>query len=373
MKLNIQLENIISFKKLEKNRVLFHASSVGEINAFYPLIKATLEENIKVNISIFTKTGFEQAKKLFKNQENVNIYSFPLLNTFTWYSPQKAIFIYENDFWPQIFLLSKRTKTPIFIFDLKSSEVHIRKYKKYFYFYNFIFSLSKKIFVSNKGNLERLKETFPNLKSKFYYHPPLKVFKIFYIEDNLIKQIKKEKRIGIFKQKIFLFASFHDDEFNILEAILKKYEKKYIFLISPRHPYKTNNILKVLKNYKYYIPDKEKFLENPFYFLKKYKIIFLPYLGIQKYLYPLADITLVGGSFNKKGGHDILEPAYFQNIVLIGPSFENQVSNFDFVENVYIVNSLKEIKDFESLKNSKINIKVINKNLLRETIKLCLS
>ena len=87
----------------------------------------------------------------------------------------------------------------------------------------------------------------------------------------------------------------------------------------------------------------------------------------------MADITLVGGSFNKKGGHDILEPAYFQNIVLIGPSFENQISNFDFVENVYIVNSLKEIKDFESLKNSKINIKVINKNLLRETIKLCLS
>ncbi len=374
MKLNIRYENIISLKKLEKKRILFHASSVGEINAFYPLIKAALEENLKINISVFTKTGFEQAKKLFKNQKNVSIYSFPLLNTFTWYSPQKAILIYENDFWPQIFLLSRKTKTPIFIFDLRSSTKHIEKYKKYFYFYNFIFKTAKKIFVSNKESLEILKELFPKLKSKFSYHPSLKIFKIFYIEDELIKKFLREKVKKFLYQKVFLFASLHDDEYNILKIILEKYKGKYIFLISPRYPYNTKNILEVLKNYKFNIPDKKKFLEDPFYFLKKYKIIFLPYLGIQKYLYPLADITLVGGSFNKKGGHDILEPSYFQNIVLIGSSFENQIANFAFVKNIYIINSLNDFpENFESLKCSKINTSIINKNFLKETIRSCLN
>ena len=126
MKLNIRYENIVSLKKLEKKRILFHASSVGEINALYPLIKTALEENLKINISVFTKTGFDQAKKLFEGQKNINIYSFPILNTFTWYSPQKAIFIYENDFWPQIFLLSKKTETPIFIFDLMHLSIKSR-------------------------------------------------------------------------------------------------------------------------------------------------------------------------------------------------------------------------------------------------------
>ena len=38
--------------------------------------------------------------------------------------------------------------------------------------------------------------------------------------------------------------------------------------------------------------------------------------------YSLAFIVFVGGSF-KRGGHNLVEPAYFDNIILLGPDMSN--------------------------------------------------
>lgn len=38
--------------------------------------------------------------------------------------------------------------------------------------------------------------------------------------------------------------------------------------------------------------------------------------------YSLADVTFIGGSF-QRGGHNLLEPAHFGNIIILGPDMTN--------------------------------------------------
>jgi 3-deoxy-D-manno-octulosonic-acid transferase len=52
-------------------------------------------------------------------------------------------------------------------------------------------------------------------------------------------------------------------------------------------------------------------------------IFLLDSIGELASLYQLADIAFVGGSLVPRGGHNILEPAYFGRPILVGPYMEN--------------------------------------------------
>jgi len=52
---------------------------------------------------------------------------------------------------------------------------------------------------------------------------------------------------------------------------------------------------------------------------QKYNVFILNTLGELGQVYGLADIAFVGGSLAPKGGHNLLEPAFFSIPVLFGP------------------------------------------------------
>ena len=52
---------------------------------------------------------------------------------------------------------------------------------------------------------------------------------------------------------------------------------------------------------------------------QKYNVFILNTLGELGHVYGLADIAFVGGSLVPKGGHNLLEPAFFGIPVLFGP------------------------------------------------------
>ena len=72
-----------------------------------------------------------------------------------------------------------------------------------------------------------------------------------------------------------------------------------------------------------------------------------------------------------------MEPSYFEKIVFIGPSYENQIGNLNFVENICILENEKDFEDkllnLENLKKASIKEKdKIKRDTLRETLKKCL-
>jgi 3-deoxy-D-manno-octulosonic-acid transferase len=67
--------------------------------------------------------------------------------------------------------------------------------------------------------------------------------------------------------------------------------------------------------------------------------------------YSLADITFIGGSFKMKSriaGHNLLEPAYFENVIIVGPN----MGNFQNITNEMLENkACIQINTSEELKN----------------------
>ena len=54
-------------------------------------------------------------------------------------------------------------------------------------------------------------------------------------------------------------------------------------------------------------------------------------MGVLKDYYSISDIAVVGGTFDKMGGHNILEPVWAGIPVLYGPSFENVKESADYI------------------------------------------
>jgi 3-deoxy-D-manno-octulosonic-acid transferase len=52
-------------------------------------------------------------------------------------------------------------------------------------------------------------------------------------------------------------------------------------------------------------------------------VILLDSVGELAAVYALADVAFVGGSLVARGGHNILEPAYFGKAIIVGPHNEN--------------------------------------------------
>jgi 3-deoxy-D-manno-octulosonic-acid transferase len=76
-------------------------------------------------------------------------------------------------------------------------------------------------------------------------------------------------------------------------------------------------------------------------------VYLLDSVGKLNYFYNIADIVFVGGSMVRKGGHNILEPAYFGKPVIFGPYMFNfrQISGL-FLDNkaALLANNPEELK-----------------------------
>ena len=82
--------------------------------------------------------------------------------------------------------------------------------------------------------------------------------------------------------------------------------------------------------------------------------------------YSLADVTFIGGSF-KRGGHNLLEPAYFDNVIILGPdmsNFQNIADEMVRGESAVQIKNTQELQEkiffFLEKKNSKIAKKYSN-------------
>ena len=52
-------------------------------------------------------------------------------------------------------------------------------------------------------------------------------------------------------------------------------------------------------------------------------VLLLDSIGELSGLFPLADVVFMGGTLAARGGHNILEPAFFARPVICGPHMEN--------------------------------------------------
>jgi 3-deoxy-D-manno-octulosonic-acid transferase len=76
-------------------------------------------------------------------------------------------------------------------------------------------------------------------------------------------------------------------------------------------------------------------------------ILLLDTIGELAAVYSLADIAFVGGSLVPRGGHNILEPAYFGRAIVVGPHTENfrDIVSYFTAEDAVLICEASELGD----------------------------
>ena len=123
-----------------------------------------------------------------------------------------------------------------------------------------------------------------------------------------------------------MFASTHDGEEKIFISFIKKFllkHKNLKVIIAPRHPHRSHSIIEMLNQKKI---NSNLFDNSP---NLKEDVLIINSFGKMALYYSLSDIVILGGSFTKMGGHNPVEPANNNCVVITGPHIYNW-------ENVFI-------------------------------------
>jgi len=123
---------------------------------------------------------------------------------------------------------------------------------------------------------------------------------------------------------------------------LKKHFHDVRLLIAPRH-------LERLDSIEFLIKQKgmksERMSKNNQ--VTKESVLLLDTIGQLRLIYSLADLVFIGGSLVPVGGHNILEPAFFQKPIVVGP----YMHNFRSITQLFLQNqALIQVNNYDEFK-----------------------
>lgn len=317
----LQRIGFITHTKPDGNLMWLHAASIGESIAALTLINALTKKYPDYHFLITTGTlssahilkkalpsnAFHQFLPL-DNMISVNIF----LNH---WKPKIAIFI-ESELWPCLINTSGR-KINLLLVNARLSDETFMRWQNFPYLFKNIINKFDIVITQSKTDFEKYSQLgchkLINLGSLKFANERLPVNESDFVN---LQNLFKDK-------KIFVAASTHkEDEEIILMMInnLKKQNIDYFPIIILRHPERRNEIIEVCHKYglKYSLRSETKIanLKNDLYIVDSF--------GELGLFFRLAHIVFIGGSFTfRHGGHNLLEPAHFNNIILLGPDMSN--------------------------------------------------
>ncbi|MDD5215259.1 MAG: lipid IV(A) 3-deoxy-D-manno-octulosonic acid transferase, partial [Methylococcales bacterium] len=299
--------------------IWFHAVSVGESEALFPLIRLIQTRHLQLQILITTTTPTGSARVravLGDSVQHVYLpYDLPdvvtrFLNAF---KPKIAVIV-ETEIWANLYHACAKKQIPLYLINARLSERSVRGYQKIPALVLPALTAITKIATQTEADKPRFIQI--GAKSENVQNLGNIKFDVT-IADEVLSQGQHLKN-QLFKNRfVFLAASTHEgEEVLLLDAYqnLKKLIPELLLAIAPRHPERFSHVenlanqanLKTITRTSNKIcqPDTDVFLIDT--------------LGELKLFYATADLAFVGGSFVPIGGHNVLEPAAVGVPVLFG-------------------------------------------------------
>ncbi len=311
--------------KFEKEAFWFHSCSMGETKALKPIFDKLDSEDI--NLSVITNTGFETGSQMVKS---VRYLPFELFMPF-WQTKQKALIVMEAELWYMLFLVARSKGTKTILINARISNKSYRSYKKFSFLYKQIFKNIDKVFAQTDKDKQRLQElgaknveTIGNIKLA-----------------NLPKVTKELQKPD---SLVITAGSTHEGEEELIFNSWDKSQGKLI--VVPRHPERFDEVFALIELYfdnsetTFHRYSKKENFESD--------IVLVDKMGELNNIYAISDIVILGGAFIKTaGGHNPIEPAFFNNTLISGKNIFNQESLFECVDNYYLIEEtqLKEYLD----------------------------
>jgi len=305
----LQRLGLVKPPKLQ-NALWFHAASVGEANAVKPLLIALKQQqpSYSIVVTTMTRTGLNTVKSI-KEVDYSTIIPFDLLLLLIPFIKRvnpKAIFIVETELWPALLYSAKSQKIPVAIINGRISDRSVSRYQ-------FLLPLLRSFFMSVKlvGAQSDLDvNRFKELDFKTVVNTHNLKFSLNLPEQN--RDADRQEWSIAEDDFVVVWGSSRPGEEGIIRAILPKLQEriqKLKIIIAPRHLNRLAEVQEIFKDQKLSLLSEMK---------TDYDVMIIDSLGILCRAYSLADIAIVGGSFENFGGHNPLEPAFYSIPTIIG-------------------------------------------------------
>ena len=298
--------------KFDASRVHFHACSFGEVRSIAPLVNRFKDA---AAVSVVTKTGFDEAKKI---TQNTRFLPFEIFLPF-WLKPAKITVIFEAELWLGLVFWAKFKGSRIILINARISDRSYKSYLKFSFFYRYLFKFIDKIYAQSDLDKQRLGRlgaknivVSGNIKSAFLPSP--------------------SKIYAKPKERVIVLASTHagEEELILRELNLSANDK---LILVPRHPEKFDDMGEILA--KFAVKNGLSFAK--FSETKNFdaQCVLVDAMGELINIYKFSDVVVLGGSFVPNvGGHNPIEAAQFENAVISGEFIFNQKALYSAVEGI---------------------------------------
>lgn len=309
--------------------IWFHAASIGEFNAMLPLMNSIAEEFPDIH-SLVTTVTVTSANVAKHNLPDNALHQFAPLDCYNiaqrfieYWHPDLIIWT-ESELWPNLLKLCRK-QSKIMLINARMSQVSFEKWLKFQSLAKFVlsnFSLILSQSKETKSYLERLGA------ENVLYKGNLKFVAVnFAFDSNEVRKMKKFTNNRI----VVMAASTHPGEeemFALLQRNIRKVNRKFLTIIAPRHPSRTEEVIKILKQLKLNVITRTSRAE----ITDEVDVLLVDTVGEFGLFYHLTEVVCTGGSWSKIG-HSFIEPAKLKNLIIFGPHMENsrEVAN-EFLE-----------------------------------------
>jgi 3-deoxy-D-manno-octulosonic-acid transferase len=309
----------------QKDGLLIHCASVGEVVAIQTLVEHLLSNNPNkcITITTNTTTGADRVKLLFSDRVTHAYlpYDFPV---FLWLflkrkRPTKVL-INEMELWPNLCHQCWRLNIPIFIINGRMSEKSTKTYQKLPSLFRPMFEKITAVCAQDHRDYENYL-TLGVEHNKLTLTNNIKFDLTISAQDMELAQTTKIK-YALEKRLLLVAGSTHEPEEKILLDAYLALAIDYpelLLVIVPRHPQRFKNVHQLLL--KHNIETVLMSESNPCQ--PSTQVLLCNQMGKLRSIYSLADISFVGGSLADRGGHNALEPAAVGVPILMGESTYN--------------------------------------------------
>lgn len=319
--------NRLGFNRPKVDKCIWlHGASAGEVLAVRHLVKLLRERypDNEIVLSTFTTSGARAAELV--GADYVIKIPFDLLSA-VWLTLRRikpeCFIIVEGDYWPTLMLGMYLRRIPIYLVNGRMTSRSARSYR--------LFSWLYRPLIGNIKCAGAIDEEIKASLSTAGLHADRILVTRNIKYDNLVREPKQDLIDKIYSAlnittpgKLFVAASTHSGEAETVLGAYKKLRERIPdvrLLIAPRYVEACGDVKAAAELFGFKVIRRSALASGG----TDYDIVILDTMGELADVYHASEVTFVGGSLTRRGGQNLLEPAYAGNAVLYGPHTENFV------------------------------------------------
>jgi 3-deoxy-D-manno-octulosonic-acid transferase len=358
----IFIQERLGLSEYHKTDIWVHAVSVGETLACIPFLKKLKDHfpDKKIIMTTTTYTGQKIAREKFPEADRI-LYMpldavFCIRRAVNLLSPEIFVTV-ETELWPGLFYSLKKINSRIITLNGRISQKSFEGYKKIKPFMEDLLSNVDFFYMQEKGDAERITALGAD-KDKVGIMGNFKF-------DMDMKDEAPMSWLSNIPGKILLAASTHEgEEEAVLNAfrIIKDSLQDTKLIIAPRHPERFNETAELIEKKGFSFVRRSAMDQQSAVSGQRSgetgqcssfpDVVLLDTIGELSRVFSRAEVAFIGGSLVPRGGHNIMEPAYWGRPIIFGP----HMNNFPIAGEFLSKSAAQEIRNPEDMAKAVIEL-----------------